>query len=158
MRYFITGFAVLIATLIIAPLGMYAQEYSDSGDVVYFPTSLETVELPNGMIAVESKTSGYVLAADTESPFHLVAQTCSGTSLLDADNNLLRASGYCAGRDRDGDMYWMSYWNDEDGGEWTLLGGSGKFEGLSGGGTSHSIAQDAVGSFVVRWSGTWRLP
>jgi hypothetical protein len=30
------------------------------------------------------------------------------------------SSSYCAGRDRDGDMYWFSYWNTPESNKWTL--------------------------------------
>jgi hypothetical protein len=158
MRYFLFGLTIIIVTLFFAPQGILAQEYSDTGYAVYFPVSQEVIELADGRVNVETTNNGYILAEDTESPFHLVAQSCSGTNVIGADGIVQRSAGHCAGRDNDGDMYWLSFWNTADGGEWTLFGGTGKFEGISGGGTVQIIAQDVGGSFVITWSGTWRVP
>jgi hypothetical protein len=158
MRYFLSGLTIIIVALLFAPPGIQAQEYSDSGYAAYFPVSQEVLELADGRVNVGTTNNGYILAEDTESPFHLVSQSCSGTNVIGADGNFQRSAGHCAGRDKDGDMYWLSFWNTADGGEWTLFGGTGKFEGISGGGTSQTIAQDAGGAFVIRWKGTWRLP
>jgi hypothetical protein len=135
-----------------------AQDVSDMGHAVYVPTDLTKVELPDGTYAVEQSTQGYVLTDDRDSAFNRVAQDCTGTNIVAADGSPILASGYCSGRDTDGDMYWFSYWNGADRREWTLVGGTGKFEGISGGGTSEMVSMDAGGTFLVRWEGSWSTP
>lgn len=151
------GLTLLFAGLFAFAPGIRAQEMSASGYAIYVPHSESAVELADGSSAVEQTSNGYVLADDTESPFHLVAQDCSGTNLVGADGVLQHSSGYCSGRDQDDDMYWLSYWNTPDAGKWTLIGGTGKFEGVTGGGTSQPLAADADGTFAIRWDGTWTM-
>lgn len=145
---------VLAATFVIAP-GLLAQETSAEGHAVYVPKDHAKVELPDGTYAVEQMSEGYVFTDDPDSSFNLVKQDCAGTNIVAADGTVMRASGYCSGRDQEGDMYWISYWNGPEGGEWSLIGGIGKWEGVSGGGTSQPIAADPSGTFAIRWEGSW---
>lgn len=155
MRRTALALSCLLAALFLAAPIALAQEMSATGHAVYVPKDHSKVELPNGTYAVEQMSEGYVITDDPDSSFNLVAQDCAGTNIVDADGTTLRASGYCSGRDQEGDMYWFHYWNGPEGNEWTLIGGTGKWEGITGGGTSEPIAADAGGTFAVRWEGSW---
>ena len=149
------GSSFLIAGILACAPGVQAQETSATGHSVYFPGTQKVVELSDGRSAVDTTFDGYVITDDENSTFNLVAQDCAGTDLMSADGALVISSGYCAGRDRDGDMYWFSYWNTPESNKWTLTGGTGKFEGIRGGGTSRPLAMHEDGTFSLRWEGTW---
>lgn len=158
MRRTASALISALAGLMVFASTSVAQEESATGLAAYTPVSSSATDLGDGTTAVRQTSEGYVFTDDPSSSFNLVTQDCTSTDLMAANGALVRSSGYCAGLDRDADMYWISYWNGPDGGEWHLLGGTGKFEGISGGGTSETLAAHADGSFSIRWEGTWTTP
>ncbi|MFN4142447.1 hypothetical protein [Aestuariivirga sp.] len=79
---------------------------------------------------------GIINAADPSSPFHLMSQDCFETVVIGAKGNVADGGGYCDSWDRDGDSF-RNWWNfTADGSsKWEVIHGTGKFEGLTGGGT-----------------------
>lgn len=157
MKRVVLALAVAVSGLLFVTADAQAQEMSASGYAAYMQTGATTTALGEGRTRVDQTSDGYVMTDDPASPFHLMAQDCAGTNLIAADGTLERASGYCAARDADGDMYWFWYWNGPAGSEWGLIGGTGKFDGITGGGTSEAVAADPDGRSVVRWEGTWTM-
>lgn len=125
-----------------------AQPSSASGTAVYVPLSTETVDLPDGRTLTRVRFSGYVLSDDATNPFRDTSQKCMGTAIGDVMN------GYCDAMDADGDMYWFSWHNGPDGNTWRLIGGTGKFADMSGGGTSVSHPAGVEGQFRDKWTYT----
>jgi len=157
MKRFVLHLAVVAGGLSFLTTGAQAQEMSADGYAAYMQTGATTTALGEGRTRVDQTLDGYVMTDDSSNPFHLMAQDCAGTNLVAADGSLERGSGYCAARDADGDMYWIWYWNSPSGSEWGIMGGTGKFEGITGGGTSEAVAADPDGRFVVRWEGSWTM-
>lgn len=124
-----------------------AQPAESSGTAAYVPMKSQTTELPDGGTITRAQTRGYVMSDDPENPFRDSGQTCMGTSIGDVTN------GYCDAIDADGDMYWISWHSGPDGDTWRLIGGTGKFAGLSGGGTSTPHPPSADGQYRIDW--TW---
>ena len=149
--------AAMAAMTALAAIPLQAQETAVAGDATYIQTGATTTALPNGGARVDATIDGYVLTDDTSHPVHLVAQDCASTNLMDAYGNLDRSAGYCASRDAEGDMFWIWFWNGSDGGEWGVINGTGKFEGMTGGGTSVGVAADPDGRFAIRWEGTFNM-
>jgi hypothetical protein len=145
------------ALVLIQPTDGIAQAMEGGGYVVYVPSHDQATELPDGRLRTSNALKGVVIADDAENPFHLMSQDCAGTGLATADGMPIRTAGYCAGRDDDGNMWWLSYWNDAEGGTWTILGGTGTFEGMEGGGTTRVEALDPDGRFTIRWQGSWTM-
>ncbi|MEJ2089715.1 MAG: hypothetical protein P8Y69_14825 [Gammaproteobacteria bacterium] len=44
--------------------------------------------------------------------------------------------GYCTVIADNGDVLWVSYLNTEEGGNWSVIGGTGQYAGATGGGTT----------------------
>ncbi len=63
----------------------------------------------------------------------------------------------CGGVDADGDVWTIWYGGDEDGGDWGYMGGTGKFEGIKGGGTFSAESQWSDGRGINSWEGTYTL-
>ena len=97
-----------------------------------------------------------VVVCDDESvPFHLGSQTAVGTSVMDADGNLLTTAGYLHTVDPDGDVMYIYWRGTGDGSEWSFVSGTGKYEGIQGGGTSEVLVALEDGSQMIRWHGKW---
>lgn len=138
----------IVATAAFALTGAaHAQPAESSGTAVYVPTMTHTTDLPDGGAITRLHTKGYVMSDDAENPFRDSGQNCMGSGIGDVMN------GYCDAVDGDGDMYWISWHNGPDGNTWRLIGGTGKFAGLSGGGTSTAYPPSADGQYRIDW--TW---
>jgi len=145
----------VLLTSVLLPLTAYADE--GGGQAFYEPTVLETTQLADGRVVSRVSISGFVVASDPDSPFHMVNQRCSGTSILAAGESVPTAFGYCEGLDRNDNMFFISWANGPDGNTWKLLGGTGEFEGISGGGTTENIFDWADGKYVINWEGSWTI-
>jgi hypothetical protein len=80
--------------------------------------------------------TGNIVAKQAYPATNLTTGNCSGLTLTDAEGNW-SASGVCSRVDGDGDGYSMSWRQDYtmDAGVWEMVGGTGKWDGVSGGGT-----------------------
>lgn len=148
-----TSASILSTLSVIAVLGLtladtaQAQPSESSGTAVYVPVDTHTTELSDGGAITRIQTRGYVMSDDPENLFRDSGQTCMGTGIGDVMN------GYCDGIDGDGDMYWISWHSGPDGESWRLIGGTGKFAGLSGGGMTTTHPPSADGQYRIDW--TW---
>ena len=151
-----TGIA--ISGLVIGLLASPAQagEETASGTVTYAPASMETVQTPDGGMMQRSHIMGIVLCDDPSALIHLASQDCFGTTVVSPDGTAV-ANGYCDAVDADGDRWWIWWHNGPKGNKWGFMGGTGKYEGIKGGGTTTSMAQMADGRSAINWEGHWTL-
>ncbi len=134
-----------------------AQEMKGSGRVSFVRHSSETFQLPDGTTGQRLHSKGVVIANEPTHPFHLSTQDCLGTYLMDSDGAVSSANGYCDGIDRDGHIWWIWWKNDQEGGSWGFLGGTGKWDGTEGGGTTKYELQSPDGRVVISWEGSWKM-
>ena len=157
---FRTTFSVVSASLIAGALTAsptIAAEYKASGTVTYVPVSTAVRQIAGGRSVVKSHIKGVILANDTASPIHLSAQDCDGTTILAADGKQIAASGSCHAVDADGDVWTLWYHNSAAGNNWGVIGGVGKYDGMTGGGTTTPLANLPDGRFVISWDGAWQM-
>jgi len=160
----VMAFVALIALVAMAVVGDALAGEKWKGRTVWYAVKWEQVNVPGEeghLVAVcEAKAIGSRIEGEVlrEGQIEHVAQ------LLDIDlkTGLGHGHGYGVSTDRDGDKYWSrwegkrvkggklfaSYWE----GQTTLLGGTGKFEGIQGGGpfSSYPIAP-------MQWYSDWEL-
>lgn len=75
-----------------------------------------------------------------------VSAWCYGQSVLGNSDAPVAGAGYCAQVDDDGDIAWFSFRNYAgQNGTWTAMGGTGKYEGQTGSGTSENISNRGDG-------------
>ena len=134
-----------------------AQSGSGGGTVTYIPAHQEKMELADGTMMVHQHLKGVVLAEGASVPFHMSSQDCIGSNIMDAEGMLIDGYGHCRGIDADGDVWFIWYHNSPDGNSWGLMGGTGKFEGIEGGGTTQANPPTADGRLVITWEGTWTM-
>ena len=132
-----------------------AGEVSGGGEAAYVTLSEERVELLGGNTLRNYRSAGFV-TAKPGNPFHDTEQNCSGTDLIGADDEIVRSAGYCEGSDVEGDVWWIWWRGDAEGGVWGLLDGSGKFAGLTGGGSMRTLKRWPNGKYTIRWEGSWK--
>ena len=139
-----------LAALVLSPA---AFADSGKGQAFYEPTVRESVELADGRVLSRVSVSGFVIGSTMDNPFHMVNQHCSGTEITTAGEAMPTSFGSCEGMDRDGDIFFISY----SGPTWQILGGTGKFDGLTGGGTTAITHAWPDGKYVIDWEGTWKM-
>lgn len=104
--------------------------------------SSDSMQMPvsDGLVVVHNRTSydGFD-TEDPESPFASLSGSCFGATLVEA--GAVSGSGNCHYTDADGDqavMAWTATGMSEEGrvsGDWSVVGGTGKWAEASGGGT-----------------------
>lgn len=151
--------ALAVLALVLAPLA-FAQTMEGSGHAVYVTQSAKKSPMPDGRMLVNNHVSGVLIADDTSSPFHLATHDCTGAYVAAAEGGPPQAQGSsCAAIDADGDIWWLAFTNldGEGGGEWHILGGTGKFEGMEGSGTTDLLSASPDGRTTIRWTGSWTM-
>ena len=150
--------AIAIFALVIGSVAAPATAGDEmgSGTVTYAPAMVETVELPNGGMMQRSHIMGIVLADDPSNSIHLASQDCFGTTVVSADGTAV-GNGYCDAVDANGDRWWIWWHNSPDANTWGFMGGTGKYEGIKGGGTTTPLAQMADGRTAIMWDGHWTM-
>ncbi len=154
-------FLILAGTMVLLlslTTGSPAQERSHSGDFAFMTTASEEMPLSDGQVLMRVVQSGMVFADDPASPLDRTATTCTGSTVMDATGRATVVSGHCDGVDADGDVWTIWYGGDEDGGDWGYMGGTGKFEGIEGGGTFSAESQWSDGRGINSWEGKYTLP
>jgi hypothetical protein len=144
----------MIFTFLAAPAT--AGDEKGSGTVTYGPAEVENAWLPDGSMLQRSHIKGIVLADDPSNSIHLASQDCFGTTVI-AEGGAAVGNGYCDAVDADGDRWWIWWHNGSDGNTWGFMGGTGKYEGITGGGTTKSLAQMADGRAAITWDGHWTM-
>ena len=145
---FITG-ALVVASV--------AQAADGGGTATYVTTWSEMIKLPGGRALQRAHLKTVIIVDKGDALFHLQPQDCSGSVALGADGKVEDSAGACSAVDKDGDTWWISYHNGPQGNVWTILGGTGKFKGLKGGGTSTELAMTGDGRQHITWKGSWTM-
>lgn len=149
--------ALALATGGIAYAGGAGAETARVARIVVKDQWTNQVRSPDGRIMQQFRDSG-VVVGDAGDPMNGTWQTCYGTYATVAGGEIRTISAYCDGHDDDGDVYWLTWDGGESSGPWRFTGGTGKFRGISGGGTwrDHRLAGDQ--GWVVRTvTGRWDL-
>jgi hypothetical protein len=156
MKVRITVVAAVAFFAILVAEPALAQKVTQSGRALYTPVATESQELPDGRTVKHVTASGFSIVDNSQDP--PVNETCSGTRITAADGESWSENGYCFNFDPDGDAVWLWYKNTDAGGEYHFIAGTGKFEGITGGGTSRVGFEWEDGKFFVLWEETWEAP
>jgi hypothetical protein len=120
-----------------------AEQFSETGREVTTQTG-DRVALANGNILVTHAQS-HASPVDDKTGVQ-TSEWCNFDSLLDAKETLVQFVGYCTRVYDGGDLMWISITGKSaEASEFTILGGTGKFAGATGGGTSKVISTDRDG-------------
>jgi hypothetical protein len=120
---------VLLTVLIAGSLHLapaWAAETAVSGSVRYSVKATETQEVSRQQL------SGKIEASDPKSVIHGSQQECFGSFV--AKDQTIIGRGYCDTVDNDGDVWWLTFNAEAGSSKWTIVGGTGKYEGMTGSG------------------------
>ncbi len=91
------------------------QTVTGNGFSVFGPAVVETIELSNGATVQRTANRGFIVTPDPDNPLNRANHKCTSTNLVAADGSVSLA-GYCDGIDSGGDVWWLWYRGDQDGG------------------------------------------
>jgi hypothetical protein len=131
-----------------------------SGTNINNTLSWEEIEIAEGSKLGIWRGASVVVSDDAKAPYHLIAGECIGTNLMTPDGNV-RGSGFCARRDKDGDVLYEE-WVQPAGsvteigsvgkGTWKNVGGTGKFANAADTAKWEDIMSQGNHG-AVRWEG-----
>jgi len=145
-----TRFTALLAASVLATISVQAAAGDWAGKAYYGPVSEETSKLPDGRTLTRTVVTGYVYGDGAGNPFDMLQQTCSSTTVVAANGKDMEQFGHCDALDAKLDLFVISFHNDD----WRIEGGTGKFAGMKGGGTTRLIQTWPNGGYAISWSGT----
>jgi hypothetical protein len=137
--------------------GAFGQEQVSAKGKFTFSASSESVSLPGGRTLQRAVSNGFILTDDPSSPLDQSAATCYGATIVSASGEPGAGSGHCEAIDKDGDVWMLWFRNDAHGGPWGYINGTGKFEGIEGGGTWAEGPQWPDGRGINTWETTYTL-
>lgn len=133
-----------------------AEETGISGMVEYAAPEVEKTEL-GGTTVLDFRMPG-TIAGDVDEMSEQVQHVCFGTMSQTEGGGIGHGAGYCVQTDADGDVWWITWKGVPGDTAWNMAGGTGKYEGVSGSGTTTLVTQNDDGSSVVRYEGTMITP
>lgn len=117
---------------------------------------LSSFELADGNIARRISFKLTVVTDDPDSPIHLASQDCFATYVFSKDDKPVGGRGSCDGISVDGHIWWLEIELRPDGSvHWVNRGGLGKFQNLTGSGTTSVLAQFPDGKSINRFEGSY---
>jgi hypothetical protein len=120
--------AVVLAGLLAAVVPTLAHAGKCSGTNINNLVSWDQTEIAKGTTVAVFRVTSVTYSDDPKAPFHLAAGECIGTDLTGPDGT--RESGYCARKDKDGDVLyeeWVSTDSAGNKGDAKNVGGTGKY-------------------------------
>ena len=152
--------ALLMASGLAGLSGMAAQaaqKGSTRGDLTFEKT--ETVNNVRGKTKVVTRTIiGVSHTADKGGPLDGTSVRCHMTLVIvEGSKSPAEGSGYCNGIGAAGDTWNMLLSGNENGGSWTFVDGTGKFDDIKGMGTWKHQGAARTGSESYLWQGEWEL-
>ena len=148
-------FVAAVSILLLSVGSTMAEKFSAKGKTLYVRVSEEDRELPDGRIVRTTVDTGHFMFADG-SPGR--SETCHTTTILQPGRTAGKGGGHCRTVDVDGDSTWSWLKINPGGNQWGYIQGTGKFEGITGEGTSKRVKRWPDGNFVVEWEISYEIP
>lgn len=150
--------AALVSVVVAGSVALaQAKKGKGSGRAMYVATELDSTKLANGTTVRSFHEKGFVTGNEADNPFDQSCHDCFASEVLAADGSMIERKGHCLGVDRDGDTWTLWFDNSTKPGRWSLIGGTGKFKGFEGGGTSKLEQQWSDGRYAITWDGSWQV-
>ena len=158
-KHFNISCTLVFAMLLFTTQTILAQSGSVAGHVSYHELYSTSTNGDKGTVIQQAINVGTIVSQNAKSPFHLSKQTCSGTNILNAQGQPLEAAGSCDVIDAEGDICWMTYHNKPNGENvWEIVGGTGKYQNMSGGGTTTPISMSPDGKMLtITYEGSFKM-
>lgn len=150
----------LLPVLLLTPALAVAQSGTQEGRYINLNDDVVVTERPDGGELHEMEFRQATFSSDGEFPLDEILSDCRGVFLISEAGEPTHASGNCMGSDLEGDrVAWSWQMTDMASqgcpgmcGTFSVYGGQGKYEGMTGEGTWERQTEHATGGF-----GTWQL-
>jgi len=105
----------------------------------------EKVDLPNGKVVMAN--GQWHASTVNDKNGELSSQWCTGEQYPDAKGAPMYGAGYCTIFFDNGDILWVSFTGTGEGkpGGWAVIGGTGRYAGATGGGTTTTVSRRSDG-------------
>jgi hypothetical protein len=144
-------FAVGLALSLCFMTASQAGAMQISGTVDYDIKHLSDQPLSaDGLVLSRDQLTGTIKSTPPGDKIDKSIQTCIGAIVLKA-GKAISGNGYCDTVDADGDVWWLTWSAGSEKSNWTVVGGTGKYLGLSGSGTTFSINADLQSAASTSW-------
>lgn len=150
----IGGIFVLVSTASAQPVGFFQE--TGKGFSAYSTTTTDTVPLDSQRSLLHTHNWGLFYTEDPGSLLNQSRYDCFGTHLLNSEGESVDGRGYCTGVAANGDLWWNRWSGTLSGGDWTFVGGTGRFAFISGGGVWSAASGFAPEETITVWEGRWR--
>jgi len=127
-------------------LGAFADTQQVSTTIQQVVTKMpEKVDLPNGKVVMAN--GEWHGSAVNDKTGEQSSQWCTGEQYPDAKGTPMYGAGYCTIFYDNGDILWVSFMGNGEGkpGSWAVIGGTGRWEGATGGGKTDMVSQRSDG-------------
>jgi len=148
-------FITVVAILLFSVGSTIAEKFSAKGKTFYVRVNEDDRQLPDGRIVRTTVDTGHLVFADG-SPGR--SETCYTTVIHQPGQAKGKGGGHCRTVDVDGDSTWIWLKLNPVGNQWGYIQGTGKFEGITGLGTSKPGKAWPNGNFVVEWEIEYEIP
>ena len=146
-----------LALVLVAPAATASQSIDQSGTEVFTTEVWKNIELGKDRSSAIWQGLGAVEADDPEMPLHRATANCVGIYEF-GPGDRSTAQGRCAYTLQDGEKIFLEWGHDQENPQphyrWT--GGTGRYQGASGGGT-YALEQLDNGLSVGTFNGTLKL-
>jgi hypothetical protein len=153
-------FAAIVLLTFRADLAWSQQKLDEAGTDTLISDNTVS-ELDKGHLVILVNEKGIEIADDSSMPTHMSTIDCQGMVEV-FPSEAYKGNGYCTVTDRQGDKLFQRWNVGSESSEnfYENVGGTGKFEGAKGQGTTTEIeiSQGPQGRHVVRWKGSTEYP
>lgn len=131
-----------------------AKEEKGSGRGMYTAKEVDSMKLADGTTVRNTHDNGFITGNEPGNPFDGTCHDCFATEILAADGSMIQRKGHCVGFDPNGSTWTISFGEGKPG-HWTIIGATGKYKGMEGGGTFDLKQRWPDGRYFITWDGTW---
>ena len=120
---------------------------------------MKTLNVKEGMLLVDNHRNGVVVSDNPLSPWHHSTVYSHGSILKDTEGRFIQEVALCETTDADGDLAWSVYWQPDKGeGTFHFVVGTGKWEGITGSGTTLGMVRGRVDDHVMpKFEIEWKI-
>lgn len=135
MKYFLAAIAAALL-LVVAGAANAGERIEGSGHEGWYTTLVSELEFGEGHSAMLWRGEGVQFGDDPSQPAGLMTGDCVAIFEFMPDETY-KGNGFCTYTDLDGDKTFFTFWegSDMEEGRTKYFGGTGKFAGVTGGGT-----------------------
>ena len=124
------------------------------------PVEYKKTPLRNGTTVVGGRSTGIFVSEDSDGPWTQATFQSMGTRVVERNGQPLCETALWEATDPDGDTAWavLHWWPGEGPGTFQFIEGTGKWQGITGGGETRGTVRERVdGHLMLQWEIDWKI-